>query len=103
MTLERCSPSILGLEVVGPQIWNGIGESWGLREILFSYPVIYRNRSMRWECFPKWWLLRNRKICLYSNKNSMELFLQSCHVRIGGATPAGTSSTCIVWCIHASW
>ena len=43
----------------------GVDGSWGLHEILLS-PIMYGN--MRWEHFPKWWLFRNRKICLYKIK-----------------------------------
>ena len=54
----------------------GMGGSWlvgrgcgGLHEIL-SCPITYRN--VRWEHFPKWWILRNRKICIKINKNSWD-------------------------------
>jgi len=36
--------------------------SWCVHEILL-YPIMYRN--LRWEHFPKWWLSRNREICVY--------------------------------------
>lgn len=46
----------------------GRGESWALHEIL--YPMVYRN--LRWKHFPKWQLLRNRKIFCTLIKNSSD-------------------------------
>jgi len=45
--------------IVTPRFCDG--RSWGLHEIL--YPIMYRN--MRWKHFLKWWLIRDRKICVY--------------------------------------
>ena len=41
---------------------NGSLGTWDLREILV-YLIMYRN--VRWEDFPKWVLIRNKKICVY--------------------------------------
>ena len=54
--------------------------SWCLHEILLYRPtIIYRN--LRWALFPKWWLFRNRELCIL-NKNSGDDTLNAVlHVR----------------------
>ena len=64
------------------QSWgSGLGWVWVLGSLWKKYyPIMYRN--MIWKHFPKWSLLRNRKICV--NKNSGDIALKSVlHVFVG--------------------
>ena len=90
------------------QIWSilaGVAVlGWrGLHKILLGQcPIMCKN--MRWEYFPKWWLFRNRQICVWLNKNSGDDSIPSilCYIFLlkflGSTTPVFKPNWCF-WCL----